>query len=87
MLNILPLKPNLAASADNVNMPEHDALISDYSHLKGLPREKEALHSLKKISSLVKPIMRARGWKVDILAEFYPDQQSLLGTKECVKYI
>ncbi|KAH8899316.1 WLM-domain-containing protein, partial [Thozetella sp. PMI_491] len=34
---------------------------------------------LKKIASLVKPIMRARGWKVGELAEFYPDQQNLLG--------
>jgi hypothetical protein len=60
-------------------MPEHDALIFEYSHLKNLPREMEALHSLKKIASLVKPIMRARNWKVRTLAEFYPNQQNLLG--------
>jgi hypothetical protein len=35
---------------------------------------------LKRIASLVKPIMRARGWKVRELAEFYPQQQNLLGT-------
>jgi hypothetical protein len=58
---------------------EHDALVFEYSHLKGLPREKEALHSLRKIASLVKPIMRARSWKVGTLAEFFPDQQNLLG--------
>ncbi|KUJ24354.1 WLM-domain-containing protein [Mollisia scopiformis] len=63
-------------------MPEVDALILGYSHLAQLPREKEALHALRKIASLVKPIMRARGWKVGTLAEFYPDQQNLLGINE-----
>lgn len=60
-------------------MPEHDPLVLSFSHLRNLPREKDALHTLKKIASLVKPIMRARGWKVGELAEFYPDQQNLLG--------
>jgi DNA-dependent metalloprotease WSS1 len=60
-------------------MGEHDPLILSFSHLKDFPREKEALHALKKVASLVKPIMRARGWKVGELAEFYPDQQNLLG--------
>jgi hypothetical protein len=60
-------------------MVERDALIGQYSHLNKIPREKEALHSLKKIASLVKPIMRARNWTVGTLAEFYPDQQNLLG--------
>lgn len=60
-------------------MPEIDALVSQYSHLDKFSREKEALHSLKKIASLVKPIMRARGWTVGTLAEFYPEQQNLLG--------
>ncbi|KAL2063338.1 hypothetical protein VTL71DRAFT_5143 [Oculimacula yallundae] len=63
-------------------MAEHDALISQYSHLAQLPREKEALHSIKKIASLVKPLMRARGWTVGTLAEFYPDQQNLLGINQ-----
>lgn len=58
---------------------EHDALIGQYSHLANLPREKDALFSLRKIASLVKPIMRARNWTVGTLAEFYPDQQNLLG--------
>jgi hypothetical protein len=62
-------------------MAEHDALVFEYSHLKDLPREKEALHSLRKIASLVKPIMRARNWKVGTLAEFFPDQPNLLGER------
>jgi len=62
-------------------MAEHDPLIFQYSHLHHLPRENEAIHALKKIASLVKPIMRARNWKVATLAEFYPEQTNLLG--EC----
>ncbi|KAI1334206.1 WLM-domain-containing protein [Xylariaceae sp. FL0016] len=60
-------------------MPEVDPLISSYSHLAEFPRAKEALHTLKKIASMVKPIMRARGWKVRQLHEFYPDDPRLLG--------
>lgn len=59
---------------------EHDALVSSYTHLRNFPRADEALLKLKKIASLVKPIMRARKWKVSELCEFYPDQQNLLGT-------
>ncbi|POS76318.1 hypothetical protein DHEL01_v205292 [Diaporthe helianthi] len=63
-------------------MVEHrelDALVLSYTHLKNLPRQDEALRTLKKIASQVKPIMRARGWKVSELSEFYPDQHNLLG--------
>jgi hypothetical protein len=60
-------------------MVELDALVSSYTHLKKFPREKDALIMLKKIASVVKPIMRARGWKVPVLAEFYPDEANLLG--------
>lgn len=62
-------------------MAEHDPLVFSYVHLAKLPRADEALRSLKKIASLVKPIMRARGWKVKELAEFYPQQQNLLGKR------
>ncbi|KAI1138073.1 WLM-domain-containing protein [Hypoxylon sp. FL0543] len=60
-------------------MAEVDPLVFSYSHLANFPREKDALHTLKKVASLVKPIMRARGWKVGQLTEFYPEQQNLLG--------
>lgn len=66
-----------------VQQPEYDAQVLSYRHLTGLPRADEALHSLKKIASLVKPIMRARGWKVTELCEFYPSQQNLLGNATC----
>ena len=60
-------------------MAEHDALVLSYSHLNNFPRDMEALHLLKRVASLVKPIMRARRWKVNELAEFFPDQHNLLG--------
>lgn len=69
------------ASWQAVNMAEHDALILQYSHLDKFPRDQDALHALRKIASLVKPLMRARGWTVGTLAEFYPDQQNLLGRR------
>ncbi|KAI1105622.1 WLM-domain-containing protein [Jackrogersella minutella] len=60
-------------------MAEIDPLVLSFSHLANFPREKEALHTLQRVASLVKPIMRARGWKVGQLTEFYPDQPNLLG--------
>lgn len=60
-------------------MREIDALIFEYAHEKQLPREAEALHTIRKVASLVKPIMRARNWRVGTLAEFYPAQTNLLG--------
>jgi len=60
-------------------MPEIDPLVLSYSHLSDFPRAKDALFTLQKVASLVKPLMRARGWKVGQLAEFYPDQANLLG--------
>ncbi|ODH38411.1 hypothetical protein ACO22_02362 [Paracoccidioides brasiliensis] len=59
-------------------MREFDPLVSEFEHLKHKPREAEALTTLRKIASLVKPIMRQRGWRVGTLAEFYPER-SLLG--------
>lgn len=58
---------------------EHDALVASYRHLPELPRAADALLTLRKIASVVKPIMRARGWRVSELCEFYPSQQNLLG--------
>ncbi|KAK4205275.1 putative Fe2+/Zn2+ regulated transporter [Triangularia verruculosa] len=58
---------------------EIDSCIGSYTHLHDFPRQDEALHILKRIASVVKPIMRARHWKVGQLCEFYPDQTNLLG--------
>lgn len=61
------------------SMHEQDALITTYEHLTGLPNAADALHRLRQIASLVKPIMRKRGWHVQILSEFIPQDQRLLG--------
>lgn len=61
------------------NLHERDALISSYEHLTGLPDPPEALMRLRKIASLVKPIMRKRGWHVNTFTEFLPEDPRLLG--------
>ncbi|AEO66079.1 uncharacterized protein THITE_2113901 [Thermothielavioides terrestris NRRL 8126] len=59
---------------------ELNPLIHSYTHLSHFPREQEALHLLKRLASLVKPLMRARNWTVGTLAEMYPeDDPGLLG--------
>lgn len=58
---------------------EIDALIDQYQHESQRPRASEALFMLRKIGSVVKPIMRQRSWRVGTLAEFYPSQSNLLG--------
>ncbi|KAI9044151.1 metalloendopeptidase WSS1 [Aspergillus affinis] len=60
-------------------MREIDPLIFEYQHDRHRPRESEALLVLRKVASLVKPIMRRRGWQVGTLSEFYPRDRSLLG--------
>ncbi|KAF1959300.1 WLM-domain-containing protein [Byssothecium circinans] len=60
-------------------MREIDAHFDAYEHLKHLPRDGDALHMLRKAASMVKPMMRKRGWKVGTLAEFLPDEPQLLG--------
>lgn len=60
-------------------LKEHEPMFNTYEHLQGLPRGDNALKMLRQIASLVKPIMRKRGWKVQILAEFLPPEQNLLG--------
>ncbi|KAF1835404.1 WLM-domain-containing protein [Decorospora gaudefroyi] len=60
-------------------MKEIDAHFDAYEHLKHLPRDGEALLMLRKAASMVKPMMRKRGWKVRTLAEFLPDEPQLLG--------
>lgn len=60
-------------------MREIDPLIAGYVHLKDKPREAEALKTLQKIASLVKPLMRQRAWRVGTLTEFYPPEHNLLG--------
>ena len=58
---------------------ELDPLIDQFEHLASKRRGADALHMLRKIASMVKPIMRQRSWRVGTLAEFYPSETSLLG--------
>lgn len=64
-------------------MAEHDPQVLSYRHLAKKSRADEALKTLKKVASVVKPIMRAHGWKVKELAEFYPSNPGLLGLWSC----
>ncbi|KAL8287071.1 hypothetical protein RQP46_004077 [Phenoliferia psychrophenolica] len=53
--------------------------VGEITVLKSQPKSDEALQMLKKIYSLVKPIMRKHGWYLPTLAEFFPKQHNLLG--------
>lgn len=56
-----------------------DIFIQSFTHLKDMYNADKALHTLKRIASLVKPIMRKRRWVLPVLAEFFPDSPNLLG--------
>ncbi|OJD32909.1 zinc metallopeptidase [Diplodia corticola] len=56
-----------------------DPHFGSYVHLRDVPRQTTALLLLKKLASVVTPIMRKRDWKVGELAEFLPPQLNLLG--------
>ena len=57
-----------------------DKYVGAFVHLKELPSEAGALDMLKKVASLVLPIMRRHDWRISKLAEFYPEQQNLWGS-------
>ena len=56
-----------------------DLFVKSITHLKDRHRADNALRLLQRIASLVKPIMRKRGWVLPVLAEFFPDNPNLLG--------
>jgi hypothetical protein len=64
--------------------PARATVFTSYTHLTGPPfsHTDKALHLLLKVSSLVKPIMRAHHWRVDVLEGFYLDSINLLGLNE-----
>ena len=53
--------------------------VQSFTHLKNQPNGDRALHILQRIASLVKPIMRKHGWTLPVLAEFFPENPTLLG--------
>src|SRR4051812_11740357 len=61
------------------NARDLDPLIDQFQHLKDKKRAGEALQMLRKIASVVKPIMRQHNWRVGTLCEFYPAEGNLLG--------
>ena len=63
----------------NTSHGELDPLVGQFEHEARRKRAPEALLILKKIASMVKPIMRQRNWFVGTLAEFYPKEGNLLG--------
>jgi hypothetical protein len=54
-------------------------LIGSYSHLPEMPRSEHALTTLRRLASLVKPVMINHSFKVAELVEFYPAETNLLG--------
>lgn len=58
---------------------EHDSLIGEYRHERHRSREADALQTLRRVASIVKPIMRQRGWRVGVLTEFFPAEGNLYG--------
>jgi hypothetical protein len=56
-----------------------DIFVQTFSHLKDKHNADKALEILKRVASLVKPIMRKRNWVLPVLAEFFPDNANLLG--------
>jgi hypothetical protein len=58
---------------------ELEPLFGRFVHLADRPRADEALKTLQKLASVVKPLMRTRNWYVGQLTEFYPKETVLLG--------
>jgi len=71
--------PNSVQRSYASQLHEQDSTFTTYEHLPNLDRADAALTMLRKVGSMVKPIMRKRNWKVSTLAEFLPSEQNLLG--------
>lgn len=56
-----------------------DVWVLSYEHLNGRPRSNQALTLLQWVASRVKPLMRKHGWRLPVLAEFFPDSPNLIG--------
>lgn len=53
--------------------------VQSFTHLEDMPEPGRALTMLKRVASLVKPIMRKHGWVLPVLSEFFPENPGLLG--------
>lgn len=56
-----------------------DTFVNSFTHLEDRYNAAQALHMLKRIASLVKPIMKKRAWVLPLLSEFFPNNSKLLG--------
>ncbi|KAF7971404.1 hypothetical protein HWV62_21250 [Athelia sp. TMB] len=56
-----------------------DNFVITITHLKDRPKSDQALPMLRRIASLVKPIMRKHRWTLPVLAEFFPESPNLIG--------
>jgi len=81
-----PIRPSSIESTSFFYLQMPDIWVQSFTHLKDMPRADTALELLKKTASLVKPIMRKHGWVLPVLAEFYPDNPSLLGVPPTFMY-
>ncbi|KAH7886200.1 WLM domain-containing protein [Phlebopus sp. FC_14] len=61
-----------------------DTFVQSFTHLKGMPKAERALPMLQRVASLVKPIMRKRGWVLPVLSEFFPDSPNLVDIKAMI---
>ncbi|KAJ3890434.1 WLM domain-containing protein [Lentinula edodes] len=65
-------------------MPE--VYVQSFTHLKDRKSADKALEMLRRVASLVKPIMRKHSWVLPVLAEFFPDNPNLLG-EDCAFHV
>lgn len=56
-----------------------ETFIKSFTHLRDMPKADRASPMLRRVATLVKPIMRKHGWVLLTLAEFFPDSPNLLG--------
>ncbi|KAJ3814440.1 WLM domain-containing protein [Lentinula aff. lateritia] len=55
-----------------------EVYVQSFTHLKDRKSADKALEMLRRVASLVKPIMRKHSWVLPVLAEFFPDNPNLL---------
>ncbi|KAI9218049.1 WLM domain-containing protein [Blastocladiella britannica] len=60
-------------------MSAANELIGEISALKRRPRHDDALAMLQRAATIVHPLMKARGWRIGVLREFFPTDPCLLG--------
>ncbi|KAH9486391.1 DNA-dependent metalloprotease WSS1 [Psilocybe cubensis] len=65
-----------------IDLEMRNTYVLSFTHLKDQFDADKALHLLQRVASLVKPILRKRGWVIPVLSEFYPENPNLYGLNE-----